>query len=201
MFRLPPVDVSLDPRTANPWLVVSEDRKRVWDGDREQENLPEGSRRFDTAPCVLATHGFTSGRRYWEVEVGDKTAWDLGVARESVNRKGVVTLSPEDGYWTICLRKGRDYRACDWQSLLLPIREKPWMVGVLLDYEEGVVSFYDAGKASHIYSFIGCSFTGRVFPLFNPDMSDSGDNKSALVIRPVAPGVADRGGTFDVVTI
>lgn len=49
-----PVDVHLDPRTANPWLVLSEDGRQVWDGDVEQNqsDIPE---RFDTAPCVLAT--------------------------------------------------------------------------------------------------------------------------------------------------
>ncbi|KAK5848544.1 hypothetical protein PBY51_006149 [Eleginops maclovinus] len=89
-------DVLLNPRTANPWLLLSEDGRKIWDGDVEQnlEDIPE---RFDMAPCVLATRGFTTGRHYWEVEVGDKTAWDLGVARQSVGRKGLVTLSPEDG--------------------------------------------------------------------------------------------------------
>ncbi|KAI3376546.1 hypothetical protein L3Q82_017001, partial [Scortum barcoo] len=136
-------DVHLDPRTANPWLVISEDGRQVQDGDVEQ-NLVDIPERFDTAPCVLATRGFTTGRHYWEVDVGDKTAWDLGVAKQSVSRKGVVTLSPEDGYWTICLRKGSEYRACAGQAELLCVSQRPQIVGVFLDYEEGTVSFYDA---------------------------------------------------------
>lgn len=46
-------DVRLDPRTANPWLFLSEDGRQVRDGDVEQrvEDVPE---RFDKAPCVLA---------------------------------------------------------------------------------------------------------------------------------------------------
>ncbi|KAJ8007690.1 hypothetical protein DPEC_G00096780 [Dallia pectoralis] len=136
------VDVCLNPDTANPWLVLSEDSKQVWDGDTEQ-NLPDGPQRYDTAPCVLARDSFSTGRCYWEVEVGDKTSWDLGVVRETINRKGVVTLSPEDGYWAICLRRGSEYRACTGQSILLHLRVKPWRVGIFLDYEEGVVSFYN----------------------------------------------------------
>uniref|UniRef100_A0A8K9Y4Z9 E3 ubiquitin-protein ligase TRIM39-like n=1 Tax=Oncorhynchus mykiss TaxID=8022 RepID=A0A8K9Y4Z9_ONCMY len=188
------VDVSLDPSTANPWLVVSEDGKKVWDGDMEP-SLLNGPQRFDTAPCVLAKDGFATGRHYWEVEVGDKTAWDLGVAKESINRKGMVTLSPEDGYWTICLRRGSEYRACEGQSVLLHFREKPRKVGVFVDYEEGKVSFYNVTDRSHIYSFTGYQFTERVIPLLNPDMRDSGNNISPLIICPV--GVFNGGGSLD----
>uniref|UniRef100_A0A3B5B8F3 E3 ubiquitin-protein ligase TRIM39-like n=1 Tax=Stegastes partitus TaxID=144197 RepID=A0A3B5B8F3_9TELE len=174
--------VPKDKKTANPWLVLSEDGKQVQDGDVEQSlaDLPE---RFDTAPCVL---GFTTGRHYWEVDVGDKTAWDLGVARESVNRKGLVTLSPEDGYWTVCLRRNSEYRACAGQAELLSLPQRPQVVGVFLDHEDGMVSFFDAEAKSHIYSFTRFRFTEAMFPFFNPDMSESGGNKSPLIIRPVS---------------
>ncbi|XP_044040640.1 E3 ubiquitin-protein ligase TRIM39 [Siniperca chuatsi] len=185
------VDVHLDPRTANPWLVISEDRRQVWDGN-VQQNLVDLPERFDTAPCVLGTRGFTTGRHYWEVDVGDKTAWDLGVARQSVNRKGLVTLSPEDGYWAICLRKGSEYRACAGQAELLCVSQRPQVVGVFLDYEDGTVSFYEAEAKSHIYSFTQFQFTDAIFPFFNPDMSDSGCNKSPLIIRPVSGVNGDR---------
>ncbi|KAL0970038.1 hypothetical protein UPYG_G00236280 [Umbra pygmaea] len=188
------VDVSLDPSTANPWLVVSEDGKQVSDGDTEQ-SLPDGPQRFNKVPCILAKEGFTNGRHYWEVEVGDKMAWDLGVVRESINRKGMVTLSPDDGYWTICLRRGTEYRACAGQSVLLHLREKPTRVGMFLDYEEGMVLFYNVTNMSHIYSFTGYHFTERMIPLFNPDVNDSGNNQSPLIICPVA--VVNKGGTSD----
>ncbi|XP_040887064.1 E3 ubiquitin-protein ligase TRIM39-like [Toxotes jaculatrix] len=190
------VDVQLDPRTANPWLVLSEDGRQVCDGDVEQ-NLVDIQERFDTAPCVLATQGFTTGRHYWEVSVGEKTAWDLGVAQQSVNRKGVVTLCPEDGYWTVCLRKGSEYRACAGQAELLCLSQRPQVVGMFLDYEDGAVSFYDAETQSHIYSFTQCQFTEAMFPFFNPEMSDGGNNKSPLIIRPVR-GVNGAGDLDDI---
>uniref|UniRef100_A0AAX7VLF5 E3 ubiquitin-protein ligase TRIM39-like n=2 Tax=Astatotilapia calliptera TaxID=8154 RepID=A0AAX7VLF5_ASTCA len=191
-------DVQLDPRTANPWLVLSEDGRQVWDGEAEQ-NVADIPERFDTAPCVLALKGFTTGRHYWEVDVGDKTAWDLGVAKESVNRKGLITLCPEDGYWTICLRKGSEYRACAGQAELLCLAQRPHVVGVFLDYEEGRVSFYDAETQSHIYSFKCVQFTDAMLPFFNPDMSDNGSNKSPLIIRQVS-GI-DEGKDLDDITI
>uniref|UniRef100_A0A3B3BD13 E3 ubiquitin-protein ligase TRIM39-like n=1 Tax=Oryzias melastigma TaxID=30732 RepID=A0A3B3BD13_ORYME len=176
------VDVYLDPKTANPWLTVSPDGRRLQDGEVEQD-LPDASERFDTAPCAL---GFTTGRHYWEVEVGDKTAWDLGVARQSVSRKGVVTLSPQDGFWAVCLRNGWEYRACASQAELLCLSKRLQIVGVFLDYEGGMVSFYNADTKTHIYSFTETPFTEAVFPFFNPEMSYSGTNKSPLIIRPAS---------------
>ncbi|XP_055084959.1 zinc finger protein RFP [Periophthalmus magnuspinnatus] len=177
------VDVTFDPHTANPWLVLSEDRRRVWDGDQEQvlEQRPE---RFDIAPCVLGDKGFTSRRHYWEVEVGGKTAWDVGVARGSVSRTGMVTLSPDDGYWTVCLRRGREYWACA-EAMLLPLCPPyPRVLALFLDHEQGHVSFYDVEAREHLYSYTGFRFTEALFPFFNPETSSSGgDNTAPLVIR------------------
>ncbi|KAI4899004.1 hypothetical protein NFI96_024077, partial [Prochilodus magdalenae] len=178
------MDLTLDPSTANPWLVVSEDGKHVKDGNVEQE-VPDDSRRFDTAPCVLAREPISGGCSYWEVEVANKTAWDLGVARQSVNRKGLVTLSPEDGYWAICLRSGREYRACDGESVLLSLNIQPLRIAIFVNYEDGQVSFYDPVSQVHIFSFSGQRFTESLLAFFNPDMNDSGSNRAPLSIRPV----------------
>lgn len=122
------------------------------------------------------------------MDVGGKTAWDLGVARQSVDRKGVVTLSPEDGYWSVCLRKGCEYRACAREAELLRLPQRPRVVGVFLDFDEGTVSFYDADAKSHIYSFTDYRFGEAVFPFFNPDVSENGANTSPLSIRPLSGG-------------
>ncbi|CAL8238525.1 unnamed protein product, partial [Lota lota] len=80
------VDVTLDPDTAHPQLILSEDGKQVHDGG-VWKKLPEHPKRFTQKLNVLTRQSFSSGKLYFEVQVKDKTAWRLGVARESINRK------------------------------------------------------------------------------------------------------------------
>lgn len=122
-----------------------------------------------------------------QVAVGAKTFWDLGVVKESVNRKGMITSKPENGYWTVRMRNGDEYRALDSPSVLLSLKEKPQIVGVFTDYEEGTVSFFNVDSKSHIYTFTGCSFSERIFPFFSPGVYDEGKNAAPLVITAVNP--------------
>jgi len=138
------VDVTLDPDTANPRLILSDDGKQVNHGDIWQY-VPENPKRFDKSVCVLAKQGFSSGRFYYEVQVKGKTEWDLGVARESINRKKLITV----------------------------------------DYEEGLVSFYDVESRSHLYSFTGQTFTDKLYPYFSPCPNGEDENSNPLIITPV----------------
>uniref|UniRef100_A0A674JUW3 Butyrophilin subfamily 1 member A1 n=1 Tax=Terrapene triunguis TaxID=2587831 RepID=A0A674JUW3_9SAUR len=179
---LSPVDVTLDPDTANPYLVLSEDRKSVRRGDTRQD-LPDNPERFDTYPEVLGTEGFAGGRRYWEVEVGDKIEWDLGVCRESVSRKGQVTATPQDGFWIMGLYDG-EYKAFTSPPTPLPVSIRPSRVGIFLDYEAGEVSFYNVTDRSHLFTF-NRTFSGMLRPYFCPSFNAGGKNASPLIICPV----------------
>ncbi|XP_059191299.1 E3 ubiquitin-protein ligase TRIM39-like isoform X1 [Centropristis striata] len=178
------VDLTLDPDTAHPELILSDDGKQVKHGD-VRKNLPDNPERFDRCPCVLAKQSFSSGRFYYEVQVKVKTDWTLGVARESINRKGVNTASPQKGYWTICLRNENEYKALAGPSVFLSLKSRPEKVGVFVDYEEGLVSFHDVDAAALIYSFTGCYFTEKLYPYFNAFLNNAGKNSAPLVICPV----------------
>ncbi|XP_051242372.1 E3 ubiquitin-protein ligase TRIM21-like [Dicentrarchus labrax] len=178
------VDVTLDPDTAHPELILSADGKQVKHGD-VKKNFPDNPERFSTSLCVLGEQSFSSGKLYYEVEVKEKTEWDLGVARESVDRKGLITLSPEDGYWIIWLRNRNEYKALDDPDISLSLQSQPQKVGVFVDYEEGLVSFYDVDAAALIYSFTGCSFTEKLYPYFCPGLNDDGNNSAPLNISRV----------------
>ncbi|XP_053192358.1 E3 ubiquitin-protein ligase TRIM21-like [Scomber japonicus] len=178
------VDVTLDPDTAHPNLILSDDGKQVCCGD-VKKNLPDNPKRFSPCPCVLGKQSLSSGRFYFEVQVKQKTKWDLGVARESINRKGKITASPRYGVWTIWLRNGNEYEACNNHPVDLSLKSRPQKVGVFVDYEEGLVSFYDVDAAALIYSFTSCSFTEKLYPFFSPCLNDSGKNSAPLIICPV----------------
>ncbi|XP_013877262.1 E3 ubiquitin-protein ligase TRIM39 [Austrofundulus limnaeus] len=178
------VDVVLDPDTAHPNIVLSADGKQA--GRGELLNLvPDNPKRFDPVICVLGKKSYRFGRFYFQVGVGNKTFWDLGVVKESVTRKGMITSTPEHGFWTVRLRNGSEYRALDSPSVFLPLRTKPKIVGVFVDYEEGTVSFFDVGTGSHIYTFTRCLFSERIFPFFCPGVLDEGKNTDPLVIKDV----------------
>ncbi|KAL0964929.1 hypothetical protein UPYG_G00274570 [Umbra pygmaea] len=178
------VDVTLDPDTAHRKLILSDDGKQVKHGDKKQ-NVPGNLKRFNVAVCVLGKEGFSSGRFYYEVMVKRKTDWTLGVARESVNRKGKITLSPKHGYWSVWLRNGDEYEALTDHIVPLSLRQKPQKVGVFVDCEEGLVSFYDVEARSHIYSFTGCSFTEKLYPYFSPGLNDGVKNSAPLITSTV----------------
>ncbi|XP_044840199.1 LOW QUALITY PROTEIN: E3 ubiquitin-protein ligase TRIM39-like [Mauremys mutica] len=184
------VDVTLDPDTAHPYLVLSEDRKRVRHGDKRQD-LPNNPERFDTYPEVLGAEGFAGGRHYWEVEVGEKTGWDLGICRESVSRKGQDTYRPRNGYWILWLRGGR-YKALTSPPTPFPVSVRPSRVGIFLDYEAGEVSFYNVTDRSHLFTFTD-TFSGKLHPYFCPGHNPGGTNAAPLIICPVP---AQAGGNL-----
>ncbi|XP_067228532.1 E3 ubiquitin-protein ligase TRIM39-like isoform X1 [Chanodichthys erythropterus] len=178
------VDVTPDPDTAHPYLILSDDGKQVRLRHIER-NVPKTPKRFDESPCVLAKQGFSSGRFYYEVQVKGKTGWELGMARESINRKVKIILGSVSGYWALWLRNENQYSALDNPLVSLSLRVKPEKVGVFVDYEEGLVSFYDVDSRSHIYSFTGLTFTEKLYPYFCPGFNEQGKNSKPLIITPV----------------
>ncbi|XP_074481882.1 E3 ubiquitin-protein ligase TRIM21-like [Sebastes fasciatus] len=174
-------DVTLDPDTANASLILSYDRKQVYCGDTTQK-LPDNPERYNPAINVLGKQSFSSGRFYYEVQVKGKTSWDLGVVKESINKKELISAIPENGYWTICLREGDKYET---SAVYLSVKNQPKKVGVFVDYKKGSVSFFDVDSADLIHSFTDCSFTEKLYPFFSPGRHYDGKNSTPLIISPV----------------
>ncbi|XP_048950861.1 probable E3 ubiquitin-protein ligase TRIML1 isoform X4 [Canis lupus baileyi] len=175
-------DITLDPATANAYLVLSEDLKSVRHGGIRQ-HLPDNPERFDQSATVLGAQIFTCGRHYWEVEVGNKTEWEVGICKDSVSRKGNLPKPPGDLFSLIGLKIGDDYSL--WVSSPLKgqhVREPVHKVGVFLDYESGHIAFYNVTDESLIYSFPPTSFQEALRPIFSPCLPNEGTNTGPLII-------------------
>lgn len=127
--------------------------------------------KFDGWNCVQAKEGYNTGSHYWEVDVKKKHEWRVGVVKESAPRNGYVTMNTKTGYWNLRLQLGT------LMALTEPVTKlnlpTPSKIGVYLDIKEGHVSFYDAEKRRHIYTF-NTDFceTGNIYPMFGTIETD-----------------------------
>ncbi|KAL4609269.1 zinc-binding protein A33-like isoform X2 [Arapaima gigas] len=160
-----PAAITFNSSTANPWLSLSPSLTCV----RYQTfhvAMQDNPQRFNAALSLLGSQGFTHGRHYWEIEVYSSTVWTVGVARESVARKGVIKAMPANGFWTLSLSYGVQYMAGTSPPTVLSLEEPLARIGVYLDYKRGLVSFYNAESMSHLYTFSD-TFTETLYPYFN----------------------------------
>ncbi|XP_028810360.1 zinc-binding protein A33 [Denticeps clupeoides] len=155
--------VVLDPNTAAPWLILSDVLTSVRDCDSRQP-LPDNPERFDPDTGVLGSVGFSSGSHWWDVEVGENTAWVLGVAKESVQRKEKVSSVLKNGYLTVYYYH-KMYFAGTSPLTRLSLKRRPSRVRVALDWDRGRLTFSDADDNTPIYTFRH-AFAETVFPYF-----------------------------------
>ncbi|XP_005815822.2 E3 ubiquitin-protein ligase TRIM21-like [Xiphophorus maculatus] len=181
------VDVTLDPDTVHPKLILSDDGKQV-SCCNPRGNLPHDPNRFLYFKFVLGEQSFSSGRFYFEVQVKGKTNWTIGVATESVSRTDRVRLIPRSGFWSLTVRNQNEFFGLSSPPVPLSLKSGLEKVGVFVDYEEGLVFFYDVDAAALIFSFTGCFFTERLHPLFGPGHNNDGTNGAPLIITPVSIG-------------
>ncbi|NXE17178.1 TRIM7 ligase, partial [Lophotis ruficrista] len=157
-----PVDVTLDPATAGPEVILSADCKEATWGQPGRRQ-PEGPGRFDTDPCMLGSRGFSSGRHYWEVAASGRF-WAVGVARESVRRKGRILFKPNAGIWGLQKYDELCVALTAPPNTRVPLRDGA--VGVFLDCEAGQVSFYAVGSRRRVFTFSVAVAGERLFPYF-----------------------------------
>ncbi|XP_060095092.1 E3 ubiquitin-protein ligase TRIM38-like [Heteronotia binoei] len=159
-------DLTLDPETAHYQLVLTTDGKNVWRGNSTVDTLSPNEKRFDHVLSILTHQGFTSGKHCWKVDTRNGRYWAMGVARESVRRKGRFNISPEEGFWAIQQWDG-EYQALTSPTLVLSLRNFPRIIWVYLDYKEEKVVFFNAVTKDPIFTFPKASFSGeRVSPWF-----------------------------------
>ncbi|XP_018120782.1 E3 ubiquitin-protein ligase TRIM50 [Xenopus laevis] len=181
-----PEILKLDPLTAHPFLELSK-------GDTIVKCRSLGSRRssspesFDCSSCVLAIRGFSTGKHYWEVIVGTKPKWRIGVVKGTVSRKGKMIRTPEAGAWLLGLKEGRIYEAFTTPSVCLPINNRPQRIGIFLDYEKGELIFYNADSRDELiplYTF-QTEFQGKLYPVLDVCWQERGSHPQPLILPQV----------------
>ncbi|XP_053865640.1 butyrophilin subfamily 3 member A2-like [Malaclemys terrapin pileata] len=175
------VPITLDPDCKHPELKLSEDQKRVW-----QEPASPELDAASGALLVVGKEGFVAGRQYWEVEVGEKLEWELGVlsqsARDRVKSKKAEKL-PEEGYWSLKRSQGDFFSSI--KNDKIEKKDNPYkVIGVLLDQEEGRISFYNA-NVMFLITTIPAELTNKIlyYPFLSP-RNNTGEQKP-LAIHPI----------------
>ncbi|XP_062856927.1 tripartite motif containing 105 [Trichomycterus rosablanca] len=171
-LRPGPLRLTFDEDTVHPNLVLLRDKTVVAETDVRQPYTPN-PKRFTQCVNVLAAQGFQTGQHYWEVGVGNKPKWDIGVALETVNRQARVKLCPDNGYWTLRLRNSTQYSAGTQPWTPVPVTSRPFRIGVFLDCEEHTVSFYNTDNMQLLFSFSDGP-RGKVYPFFSTCISEPG---------------------------
>ncbi|XP_063069001.1 E3 ubiquitin-protein ligase TRIM35-like [Engraulis encrasicolus] len=155
--------VTLDPNTASPVLILSEDLTSVRWGD-ERQSLPDNPERFDKFGIVLGSEGFNSGTHCWDVEIWGSDDWLLGVMTESLQRKG--NISHMSGQWLVWCVDGKYVAgAPPHEGHALTVQQRPQRIRVQLDWDRGELTFTNPDNNTHLHTFTH-AFTDRVFPFF-----------------------------------
>ncbi|XP_060785191.1 nuclear factor 7, brain-like [Neoarius graeffei] len=154
--------VILDPNTAPPVLIVSDDLKSVRCSNEEQK-LPDNPERFDQSWWILGSEGFNSETHCWDVEVGDCTRWIVGVMTESAQRKGEIIS--RSGIWYVQYYDGKYYEGSSPNTVTqLSVAQKLQRIRVKLDWDRGKLSFSDPLTNTHLHTFTH-TFTDKLLPI------------------------------------
>lgn len=190
-------ELTFDPSTAHPSLVLSNSGRRVECSEQKAPPAGEDPRQFDKAVAVVTHQLLSEGEHYWEVEVGDKPRWALGVIGAQAGRRGRLHAVPSQGLWLLGLRDGKileaHVEAKEPRALRTPER-RPTRIGIYLSFGDGVLSFYDASDPDALELLFAFHerLPGPVYPFFDVCWHDKGKNAQPLLL--VGPDVGGGGG-------
>ncbi|XP_041670931.1 E3 ubiquitin-protein ligase TRIM39 [Cheilinus undulatus] len=186
LFQSYAADVVLDPETAHPKLIISSKGDSATYIDTWQD-VPDTVSRFDTTLNVISQDGFSEGRHYWEVEVSEKTYWELGLTYPSIPRKSCEEdswLGRGKESWCVEYFNG-DYTA--WHGgvpheLPLLAGRKFTRIGVYCSFPGGLVCFLGADTMTPLHSFCTGTFTDTLHQALCPGHDNEGTNWKSLRI-------------------
>ncbi|XP_053129658.1 probable E3 ubiquitin-protein ligase MID2 isoform X3 [Hemicordylus capensis] len=164
----------LDPKVAHKKLKISNDGLQM---EKDESSLKKSHtpERFSGTGCYGAAGNvfIDSGCHYWEVTVGSSTWYAIGIAYKSAPKNEWIGKNSSSWVFSRC----NNNFVVRHNNKEMPVDVHPQMkrLGVLLDYDNNVLSFYDPANSLHLHTF-EVSFILPVCPTFTIW------NKSLMVI-------------------
>ncbi|XP_073492363.1 tripartite motif-containing protein 6-like [Aquarana catesbeiana] len=178
-------DILLDIKTANNYIIISQDLKSATDTNKP-ENRPDVPERFKSRQ-VISTQSFSSGRHYWEVDVSGAKEWLIGVVSHSIERKidgNESHIGHNDKSWGLTQRNTL-FTKHNNSRITIDSKSSLKTVGIYLDYEAGRLSFYQrCDPIRHCYRnyTLNVSYERRHFVYHGLGISYSDNMESAIYI-------------------
>ncbi|XP_034077605.1 tripartite motif-containing protein 16-like [Gymnodraco acuticeps] len=166
-------DITLDPNTANTQLLLTEEgRKATFTSQRQiYSSHPD---RFTKWPQVLSKESLT-GRCYWEVELRGGGVF-VAVAYKNISRAGVweeCLFGVNDKSWT--LYSDINSYTFWYNNIKTPVSgPRSSRVGVYLDHDAGILSFYSVSETMTLLHRVLTTFTQPLHAGLRFDLVSSG---------------------------
>ncbi|XP_077123015.1 E3 ubiquitin/ISG15 ligase TRIM25-like [Ranitomeya variabilis] len=148
-----PADILLDVNMASNNLLISDDMKTAtW------TLITETAERFQYYQ-VMSGRRFTSGRHYWDVEISRSVLWMVGMCYSSIDRRGrhshIGDNNKSWGLYGELWYNNNQYSVIhDSKVIPLPHQISSDRVRICLDYEAGLLSFYElCDPIRHLHTF------------------------------------------------
>ncbi|XP_030271011.1 tripartite motif-containing protein 16-like [Sparus aurata] len=165
-------EITLDPNTAHPWLLLSEGNRKATRVSRPQSYSSHPDR-FTCWPQVLSPESLT-GRCYWEVKRrresgggggGGGGRVSVAVTYENISRAGKsqeCAFGQNDKSWMLyCSTSRCNFNHNKVQTLVSgPLSSR---VGVYLDHSAGILSFYSVTDTMTLLHRVQTTFTQPLY--------------------------------------
>lgn len=153
---LNPSEITFDPETVHPNLVLSEDLKTATFSAAKQ-NYPSSPKRFASFFQVLSNQSFSEGDHCWEVEL-EGSPWIIGVCYSGKLERSGVPSALESSRSSWCLMWFNNLLTAFEQSHSVPLKRTTVSrrLEIKLSFKTHRLSFYNVSPTSgktHIYTF------------------------------------------------
>lgn len=132
--------------STDAYLKISPGKSSVRQADRQTGYFK------DYNPGAVSEQTFQSGQHYWEIEVGNKLAWSIGIITElekGSKKESIQSKDPKDVYLNLVNDEGYTLSS-NGEEFPIEVKRKPSKIGLYLDCDRKQVSFYDADVMTQI---------------------------------------------------